>query len=89
MAAHPGQHVVCILPGGGCKDQVRLGIDCVQNIHAHALARDEAVPRGRVDRERAPEVHSLARKAGDELRLQTPAVPASTPGWLSRASLRW
>lgn len=70
MAAHSGQHMVAILPGGRCEYQVGFRIDVGKDIHAHALAGNEAVPAASVNWEGAPDGDAGVFKASRQLLLQ-------------------
>lgn len=49
MRAHPGQHMMRVLPRGGSEDEACVRINAGKYIHAHALAGDKAVTHCTVD----------------------------------------
>ena len=63
MSTHSRQHMMRILPGGGGEDQVRLRVDLREHVHAHPLARDEAMSFSRIHLKRPPNANALAREA--------------------------
>ncbi len=59
-----------VLPRGGGEDEARVGIDAREDIHAHALAGDEAVAFGGIDRKGALDLHALIAECLGEAALQ-------------------
>jgi hypothetical protein len=77
VRSEPGEHVVAVLPDGLSDDDRRVGRDLPEDVHAHPLGRDEAVPGLGVERVGPPELPILPpegpRQGSLELGLGRPA----------------
>ena len=70
MAAHAGEDVMRVLPRGGGEDETGFGVDAGEDIHAHALAGDEAMALRGIDGKSALDSHTLIAKGRGEPALQ-------------------
>ena len=70
MAAHAGEYVMRVLPCGGGEDETGFGIDAGEDIHAHALAGDEAVALRGINRKGALDSNTLIVEGPSEPALQ-------------------
>lgn len=70
MAAHSRQNVMAILPGGGGEHQVGFGVDISEDIHAHPLAGNEAVPAAGIDGKGASHGNACVLETLGQLALQ-------------------
>ena len=67
VTAQSRQNMMAVLPGGGGKHQLRVGMDLHENVHALALRGNESVLFRLVIRVGAHQLEALLRERGREL----------------------
>ena len=88
MAAQPGEDVMAVLPDRLGDDERRVAVDAREDVHAHALAGDEAVARAGIDRMRPADGRAVTRERGRDVSPPARPAPASPAGSRSRAGRR-
>ena len=79
MAAQAGQHMMAVLPCRRRKHQLGLRMDVHEDIHSHALRRDEAVLRCLVVSVRANQSHTLRGERRRQLLFHLPLRRPTCP----------
>ena len=89
MAAHSRQHVMAVLPCGGGEHQVGFGVDTGEDIHAHALAGNEAMPAAGIDGKGASHGNACVLETLGQPCAPNPPGRPSRLDWQKVAGHRW